>query len=169
MVLGMSAPRTVHALMLLSTGLLAGALAYGAVNLVPTFNAVPLDVRLTFHTALMRMNGPVVQTVMACAAVGSVAFAVLERGWPRLLAAGSGGLVLVAFLVTRFGNVPINAHIKIWAVTSAPPDHAAVLRRWEMFNDIRTAAAVSAFVLALVAAGRVREARRVEKPVPCNG
>jgi uncharacterized membrane protein len=148
-----------RALALLSTGLLAGALGYGAVNLVPTFNAVPLDVRLTFHTALMRMNGPVVQTVMACAAVSTATYAVLSRRWARLLAAGSGGFVLVAFLVTRFGNVPINARMKAWAVTSAPPDHAAVLRRWETFNDIRTAAAVTAFVLMLVAVDRGYAAR----------
>ena len=169
MVSGMSAHRTVHTLTLLSTGLLAGALCYGAVNLVPTFNAVPLDVRLTFHTALMRMNGPVIQTVMACAAVGSVTWAVLERGRSRLLAAGSGGLVLVAFLVTRFGNVPINARIKTWAATSAPPEHPAALRQWEMFNDIRTAAAVTAFILTLIAADHVRTVRRTEKSVPCNG
>ncbi|MEO3818082.1 hypothetical protein [Plantactinospora sp. B24E8] len=87
----MSMVRTVRTLALLSTGLLAGALGHGAVNVVVTFNAVPLDVRLTFHAALMRMNGPVVQTVTACAVVGSVAFAVLVRGRAHLLAADRVG------------------------------------------------------------------------------
>lgn len=160
----MSMLRIVRALALLSTGLLAGALGYGALNVVATFNAVPLDVRLTFHTALMRMNGPVVQTVMACAAVSSLALAVLVRGRARSPAAGSGGLVLLSFLVTRFGNVPINAEIKTWAVTSAPSDHAAVLRRWEMFNDIRTVAALAAFVLILIAADRVGAATSPHRP-----
>ena len=54
--------RVVGALALLFTGLLAGAFGYGAVNVVQTFKAVPLDVRLTFHTAMMKMNGPVMQT-----------------------------------------------------------------------------------------------------------
>lgn len=169
----MTIVRIVRGIALLSTGLLAGAFGYGALNVVATFNAVPLDVRLTFHTALMRMNGPVVQTVMACAAVSSVVFAVLVRRRARLLAAGSGGLVLLSFLVTRFGNVPINAEIKTWAVTSAPPDHAAVLRRWEMFNNIRTVAALAAFVLILVAADLVGAAASRtalnERSVPWNG
>ncbi|MFF8609629.1 hypothetical protein ACF06X_27310 [Streptomyces sp. NPDC015346] len=35
--------RLVQGLALLSTGALAGAFGYGAANLVPAFNAVPLD------------------------------------------------------------------------------------------------------------------------------
>lgn len=145
--------RRVHlvgALALLFTGLLAGAFGYGAVNVVQTFKAVPLDVRLTFHTALMKMNGPVMQTTMALAVISAVLLAILARGPARRLAGLASALVLTSFLVTRFGNVPINAQIKVWAVSSAPPDHAAILRRWELFNDVRTVAALSAFVLLLI-------------------
>jgi uncharacterized membrane protein len=139
-----------RSLALLAAGLLAGAMGYGALNVVQAFRAVPLDVRLTFHTALMRMNGPVIQTVMALAFVTSVAIAVTDRGRPRWLAAAAAALVLVSFLVTRFGNVPINADIKVWAATVPPPDHAAILRRWEIFNVVRTVAAVAAFALLLL-------------------
>lgn len=173
----MPAPRILRSFALLSTGLLAGALGYGAAALVPTFNAVPLDVRLTFHTALMRMNGPVVQAVMACAAGAAVALAVRERGRPRRLAAGSAALVVTSFLVTRFGNIPINARIRAWAAGVAPPDHADMLRRWELFNDLRTAAAVAAFVLLLAAAasadpahaGRPADPARTDGAAPWNG
>ncbi|WP_371493490.1 hypothetical protein OG871_38955 [Kitasatospora sp. NBC_00374] len=41
--------RLLQGLSLFSTGLLAGAFGYGAANLVPTFNAVPLEMRLDFH------------------------------------------------------------------------------------------------------------------------
>lgn len=93
--------RIVTALSLLSTGLLAGAFGYGAVNVMTTFNAVPLDVRLTFHSALMRMNGPVMQTVMALAALSSLALALLAR---RRLAAAASALAVVSFLITRLGT-----------------------------------------------------------------
>ena len=146
--------RAVRGLALLSSGLLAGALGYGAVNVVQTFKVVPLDVRLTFHTALMRMNGPVIQTTMGLALASSLALAAMQRGRPRLLAAGAGVLVLTSFLVTRFGNVPINGRITVWAVTSVPHDHADLLRRWEMFNLVRTVAALAAFVLVVVVASR---------------
>lgn len=140
----------IRSVALLATGLLAGAMSYGAVNVVPAFRAVPLDVRLTFHTALMRMNGPVIQTVMALAFLGSVLLAVTHRGRPAWIAGAAAALILVSFLVTRFGNVPINADIKVWAATAPPPDHAAILRRWEIFNVVRTVAAVAAFALLLV-------------------
>ncbi|MEU8418119.1 DUF1772 domain-containing protein [Amycolatopsis japonica] len=135
---------------LLSTGLLAGAFGYGAVNVAATFDVVPLDVRLTFHTALMQRNGVVMQTAMALAAISSLTLALLSRGRPRWLAGVAAGLVVTSFLVTRFGNVPINGRIKVWAVTTAPADHAAILDRWETYNVIRTVAALTAFALVIV-------------------
>jgi hypothetical protein len=80
------AVRIVRAVALLSTGPLAGAFGYGAVNVAQTFKAVPLDVRLTFHTALMKMNGPVMQTTMALAMISALVLAILVRNAPRLLA-----------------------------------------------------------------------------------
>ncbi|MEU6999771.1 DUF1772 domain-containing protein [Nonomuraea sp. NPDC046570] len=144
--------RAVKAVALLSTGLLAGAFGYGAVNVAYAFRAVPLDVRFTFHTALMQVNGPVMQTTMGLAVLGSLLLAVVSRGVPRLLAAGAAVLALASFLITRFGNVPINGQIKQWAVTSAPPDHAAILQRWETFHVLRTSAAFIAFLLVVLLA-----------------
>ncbi|KQV04462.1 MULTISPECIES: DUF1772 domain-containing protein [unclassified Kitasatospora] len=142
--------RILLGLALLATGLLAGAFGYGAANLVPTFNAVPLDLRLTFHAELMKMNGITMQTAMAVSTLSSVALAVLTRGRARTLAGAAGALTFASFLTTRFGNIPINGRIKEWAVTSAPADHAEILQRWELFNDLRTLTAVLAFALLIV-------------------
>ncbi|MFI0812016.1 hypothetical protein [Streptomyces echinatus] len=54
-----------------------------------------------------------------------------------------------SFLITRFGNVPINGRIKQWAATAPPPDHAEILRRWELCNDARTTTAGLAFGLLI--------------------
>lgn len=137
------------ALALLATGLLAGSFGYGAVNLVTTFNVVPLDIRLTFHSALMKMNGPVVQSTMAVAALSALALTVLARRRTRLIAGTAVALVLTSFLVTRFGNVPINGQIKVWAVSTPPADYAEILQRWEMFNIVRTVTALVAFALLI--------------------
>ncbi|WP_405019990.1 DUF1772 domain-containing protein [Kitasatospora sp. NBC_00070] len=144
--------RLLQGLALLATGLLAGAFGYGAANLVPTFDAVPLDLRLSFHTELMKMNGITMQAAMAVSILSSLALALLTRGRARLLAGAAAALTLVSFLTTRFGNVPINGRIKEWARTSAPADHAEVLRRWELFNDLRTLTAVLAFGLLIALA-----------------
>lgn len=139
-------------LALLATGLLAGAFGYGAANLVPTFNAVPLDMRLSFHAELMKMNGITMQAAMAVSTLSSVALAVLTRGRARLIAGAAGLLTLASFLITRLGNVPINGRIKEWALTSAPAGHEEVLRRWELFNNLRTLTALTAFVLLIALA-----------------
>lgn len=141
--------RLLQALALLATGLLAGAFGYGAANLVPTFNAVPLDMRLSFHAELMKMNGITMQAAMAVSTLSSLALATLTRGRARVIAGSAGLLTLESFLITRLGNVPINGRIKEWALSSAPADHAAILRRWELFNNLRTLTALAAFVLLI--------------------
>ncbi|MFG2593889.1 anthrone oxygenase family protein [Streptomyces sp. NPDC048438] len=141
--------RLVQGLALMSTGTLAGAFGYGAANLVPTFNAVPLDMRLSFHTQLMQMNGITMQGAMAISALSALALAATTRGTSRRLAAGAGVLTIASFLITRLGNVPINGRIKQWAATSAPADHAEILARWETFNYARTGTAFAAFALLI--------------------
>ncbi|MDR8413817.1 DUF1772 domain-containing protein [Nonomuraea sp. 3-1Str] len=152
--------RYVQGLALLATGLLAGAFGYGAANVVPTFDVVPLDVRLTFHTAMMKVNEPVMQSAMALSILSCVASAVLARGVSRRLAAAAGGLTLTSLLVTVFGNVPLHAYFRTWAATGAPAGHAEILRRWELFHTVRTLTALAAFAVLIVAAVVVRPAHR---------
>ncbi|MGW7080818.1 anthrone oxygenase family protein [Streptomyces sp. NPDC054871] len=170
--------RLVQGLALMSTGVLAGAFGYGAANLVPTFNAVPLDMRLTFHAQLMQMNGITMQGAMGISALSALALAVLTRGVPRRLAAAAGALAVASFLITRLGNVPINGRIKQWAISSPPADHAAILARWEAFNYARTGAAFAAFALLILLTLRQRHqpvtdmpraAQPREQPVPPRG
>jgi uncharacterized membrane protein len=163
--------RLVQGLALLSTGALAGAFGYGAANLVPTFNAVPLDMRLSFHAQLMQMNGITMQGAMGMSALSALTLAAMTRGTSRWLAGGAGLLAVVSFLVTRLGNVPINGRIKQWAATSAPADHAETLARWEAFNYARTGAAFAAFGLLIVLSMRFSAHERrtladVDTPLP---
>lgn len=145
----MRATRPLLGVALLSTGLLAGAFGYGVANLVPAFGSVPIEMRLDFHAELMRTNGITMQTAMAVSALSAFALAAVTRARTRALAAAAGLLTVASFLITRFGNVPINGRIKQWAVTAPPADHAEILRRWELFNDARTGTAVVAFALLI--------------------
>ncbi|MER5646156.1 DUF1772 domain-containing protein [Streptosporangium sp. NPDC002524] len=150
--------RYVHGAALLSTGLLAGAFGYGAANVVPTFRTVPLDVRLTFHTAMMEVNEPVMQSAMALAILTSFGLAFVSRGLPRRLGLAAGALTVASLLVTVFGNIPLHAHIRRWAAAgSAPAGHTEILRQWELFHTVRTLTGLSAFALTIgiaVLAGR---------------
>ncbi|UCA53785.1 DUF1772 domain-containing protein [Streptomyces sp. WA6-1-16] len=139
----------VHGIALMATGLLAGAFGYGAANLVPTFDAVPVAMRLDFHAELMKINGITVQGAMVASTFSSLTLAALTRGRARALAAAAGLLTFASFLITRLGNVPINGRIKQWAATTPPADHAEILHRWELFHHARTLTAVAAFALLI--------------------
>ncbi|MFJ8713639.1 DUF1772 domain-containing protein [Streptomyces violaceus] len=122
---------------------------------------MPIGMRLDFHTELMRMNGITVQGAMAVSTLSSLTLAVLTRARARALAGAACTLTLASFLITRFGNVPINGRIKQWAATAPSAGHAEILRRWELCNNARTLTAVAAFViLAVLALGSTASGRR---------
>ncbi|MEV4326321.1 anthrone oxygenase family protein [Microbispora rosea] len=144
--------RYIHGAALLATGLLAGAFGYGAANVIPTFGAVPLDVRLTFHTTMMKVNEPIMQSAMALAILTTFGLAIAGRGRVRGLALGAGALALTSLLVTVFGNVPLHARFREWAAGPVPDGYAEVFRRWELFHDLRTLTALAAFALIIAIA-----------------
>ncbi|WP_245673253.1 DUF1772 domain-containing protein [Nocardia lijiangensis] len=147
---GAKQPRVVRACALLSAGLLAGAFGYGAVNVVYAFREVPLDVRFTFHTALMQVNGVVMQSLMGLAILSCAVLAVRATGRHRWTAGAAAALAFSSFLITRLGNVPINQHIKRWAIEGPPADYAEILGRWEAFHFARTGCALLAFALIVL-------------------
>ncbi|MEV0048991.1 DUF1772 domain-containing protein [Saccharopolyspora shandongensis] len=138
---------------LLATGVLAGAFFYGWANVTPTFSAVPLDVHLAFRTELMKVNGVVMQVLMAAAVATTGWLAISTRGRARIPAIAGIAFAVASFLVTRFGNVPINQEMKRWAAGELAPDHLDRLAVWGTFNDIRVATALTAFVLVIITAG----------------
>ncbi|MER6993960.1 DUF1772 domain-containing protein [Saccharopolyspora hirsuta] len=74
-----------------------------------------------------------------------------ERDRARASATGATLLAVTYFLVTRFGNVPINQEMKGWATGAIPPDYQARLATWGVFHDIRVATALTAFALVITA------------------
>ncbi|MGW4713501.1 anthrone oxygenase family protein [Nocardia sp. NPDC004260] len=140
-------PLVARVFALVPAGLLAGAFGYGAVNVLYAFRRVPLDVRFTFHTALMSVNGVVMQTLMGLTILSALVLTARSTGRSRLLAGIASLLAVAAFVITRLGNVPINQKIKIWAISGPPADYAEILTRWETFHVARTACALLAFLL----------------------
>ncbi|MFC9893529.1 anthrone oxygenase family protein [Nocardia sp. NPDC127579] len=144
---------------LLFGGLLAGAFGYGAVNVVYAFRKVTPETRFTFHTALMSVNGVVMQALMGLTIASCLAVAVLGSGRTRWIGGAATTLAVASFLITRFGNVPINQHIKQWAVGIPPSDYPEILARWEAFHFARTGCALVAFLLIVGLTLREKVAR----------
>ena len=142
-----------NVLALLSSGLLAGAFAYGFFAVVPTFYEVPLEVHLNYRDALMRQNGIYMQIAMAASILAPIRWAFTMDGpkGSRWFAISASSLSLISFIVTRFGNVPINRMIRTWSAVAPPADYERLLSRWMMFNDLRTATAIISFACIICA------------------
>ena len=138
---------------LAATGLLAGAFMYGLLNVVPTFYEVPVNVHIIYRTRLMNRNSVTMQFLMTASIIAPLWYAVVNRyslpvtGFAIL----SAILALTSLLVTRFGNVPINQHIKTWPPNHPPVNWIAILHTWDKYNLIRVLAALGSFISFTIA------------------
>jgi hypothetical protein len=145
--------RLAKLLSLMSTGFLAGVFTYALFAIIPAWNEVPRAVHFTYRVALMRHNAVVMQSMMAIGILAPLCWAWAIRAIPVacLCAAAAGAMNVTAVLVTRFGNVPINQFIRKWLTEPPPTNYLETLHRWTVFNNIRSTAAVLAFILILIA------------------
>src|SRR5690242_4898658 len=145
--------RLASAFATISTGLLAGTFGYAFFTVVPTFSEVPLDVHLPFRVALMRHNSIYVQILMGLSILTPLWFTHSARysRTATLLGISASVLSIIAFLVTRFGNVPINQMMKIWSADMPPLGYQDLLNRWLVFHNVRTVAAVASFICIVIA------------------
>jgi hypothetical protein len=145
--------RVAKMLSLMSTGFLAGVFTYAFFAIIPAWNEVPREVHFTYRVALMRHNAIVMQSIMAIGILTPLWWAWTIRAMPaaRACAVAASLMNLTCVVVTRFGNVPMNRLIRRWLTETPPGDYLAQLHRWDVFNNIRTMAAIFAFLLILTA------------------
>jgi uncharacterized membrane protein len=131
----------------LTTGVLAGAFAYGRFIVFPTFFDVPAEIQLRFRVPLMARNAPLMPPLIGAVLLSCAVLAVVVRGRERLVAGLASSSALACLLITFFGNVPLNKRIKTWNPEAVPPDGANLLDQWNVYNDLRSAAAIAPFLL----------------------
>ena len=140
-------------LALFLTGLIAGTFFYGTFTVLPTFYEVPSSIHLSFRTTLMNHNRTIVMGLVLAGMVSIVVYAWESRHikiartlcWCALI------LTLFSLFITRWGSVPINLQIKTWDPLSPPPDWLAILKKWDLYNAIRTATSIASFSCLLLA------------------
>jgi hypothetical protein len=97
----------------------------------------------------------VVQPVAFLATLGSLLVAWNDRPSAWFLGSAAACFVLAA-LITRLGNIPINVQMKTWKTDALPDNAAAMVGRWWRFHVARFAALVaglSALLLGVLARG----------------
>ena len=145
--------RAAKLLSLMSTGFLAGVFTYAFFAIIPAWNEVPREVHFIYRVALMRHNAIVMQSIMLVGILAPLWWAWTIRAMPaaRGCAVAASVMNLATVLVTRFGNVPINQLVRKWLTEPPPANYLEPLHRWDVFNNIRSVAAVLGFLLILVA------------------
>jgi len=73
--------------------------------------------------------------------------------------------MLVAALVTRFGNQPINAVVMTWSAQVQPANWQELRDQWWQWHVVRTMAAILGFSCALLAILSPSSVPPIDKPV----
>jgi len=82
----------------------------------------------------------------------------------RALLLGAAACLVVAALVTRFGNQPINAEVMTWSAQSPPANWAHLRDTWWEWHVVRTLAGILALSLALLSVLGSRKGRSDHAP-----
>lgn len=142
-----------NAIALFSTGLLAGTFFYVKFNILPTFWEVPTLVHLSFRSTLMKHNDIVFQSLMIISIITCIWFTWRIRALKHvcILTGFAAILAITTYLITYFGNLPINAQLRVWLQTSPPKNWVKILKIWDFYHTCRTATAIGSFIMILIA------------------
>lgn len=120
------------------------------------FNPMPLSATAYVEqqqNAIRSLN--TLLPAMGAARIVLTAFLVIRsKGNPRLryMLGAAIVLLLVAAVVTRFANQPINAIVITWSAQAPPVEWAQLREQWWHWHIVRTVAAIGALALAVLAA-----------------
>ena len=149
----------VRFLALVCTGLLAGIFLGHRAGLSQAgprlASATFVQLQQLIHGVYAKLMPPLVLG----AVISSVTWAVFLRHDPtRLafwLAALASAELVVAAVMTRAVNIPINAKLMTWSVEAPPANLRDLWQPWERVHSVRTVLAITAFVLQAVALSTV--------------
>jgi uncharacterized membrane protein len=153
----MSALLAVQLVALFTTGLLAGIFFGDRMGNSYARPRLPAGAFVTFQQVQNAKFAKMMPLPILAAGVSSALWMVLLRkriDTPDFLLVAAGTLALVVCVgITRAVNIPINNRVAQWSASSPPQDVSRIWKRWERVHTVRTAFAVLAFALQLLAFG----------------
>jgi uncharacterized membrane protein len=140
---------------LVSSGLVAGALFIGLTAVQPALHSMTPGTYITVKQAFDRIYPRFMKPLQLVNLAVSSALTVTAGVQGKAACAVLAGLAVLATVtnlaVTICGDLPINIAMASWRVDNQPPGWEEDRARWEMFNRIRTVAAIAALVLLAAA------------------
>ncbi|CAO5193492.1 DUF1772 domain-containing protein [Frankia sp. AiPs1] len=144
------------AVSLVLTGLVAGTMTIGLVAVRPAMHSLPATtyvlVKQAFDVSYPKFMKPLQIASLLSTVALTVAAAVSRPAACASLAAVAAACVFTNIIVTVRGDLPINNAMAVWTPDAPPSDWQSHRARWDFFNSIRTAAAITALVLLALAA-----------------
>src|SRR5262245_8789071 len=136
--------------------LVAGVFFGPWLGLSRSIETFPPEVFLAIGHRMIANLAPIMPILMPAAMLSIVS--VLFLSYPTqpvtfYLAIAGLGMYVVALVVTLAVEVPIDNQIRVWTVSSLPPDWYRLRDRWASFHVVRTGASLAG--LALLVAGAV--------------
>ncbi|MFD3404138.1 anthrone oxygenase family protein [Kribbella sp. NPDC058693] len=142
--------RFVRSASLLFSGVFAGFL----VSVLVLENSLRgFDASVYTQTRLVELDSldKLASATLIPAMITTVVLAIRARGNDRRMVLVAVALLVIVFATTFAINLPINSDQSAWSVQNPPSDWASVRDRWQVAHAIRTAAAVLAFGVLIVA------------------
>jgi uncharacterized membrane protein len=117
------------------------------------------------HQAIVRSLGFILTTMVILAAIVTALAAYHQRGnkWNMLLLTGAVFCFVACFLISVFGNRPVDNVVMTWTPLTYPRDWTKQRDQWRFYHGLRTVAELAA--LALVTWASIRR----KKIVPVTG
>jgi len=144
----------VRVIAVVCTGLIAG-IFLGYLASAPARGALSASSFVQHQQIVHVYYGRIMPPLILAAVLAGLTWLLLMRSQWRgaefwLIAAFTGGIVIIGVL-TRTVNVPLNEQLMTWSIAAPPTNLRELWSPWEDSHIIRTAVAVVAFVLAVVA------------------
>lgn len=134
--------------LLLGSGLVAGVLFAVALSTAPALRAMPPDRYIYAHKLLGRNWDPTMPVIVLGSTALAVVLAAVAPSAPgRALFAVAAVLLVGVAVVSHWGNVPINRHLRAIEPDDIPPDWQDPRPVWRRRHHLRTALAVVALAL----------------------
>jgi uncharacterized membrane protein len=137
---------------LFCAGLLAGEEVVIRFGIRAPLAALEQRSHIVLRQALIRTLRLLVPAIFLPTLLLGAAATLLGSTGPGLALRGAAMVALLVWLLTTLaGTVPINQAALAWDPASPPSEWRTLVRRWELLDTVRTAAATSAFALFLLA------------------
>lgn len=137
-------------------GLLAGAWCADWLALAPVRGTVTPSTFIIVQQGMeahLRGVLPLLIGVALVSGCGALLLLLRERRGARYVVLALGTLaLLVALVIARLGNAPIDAELMNWTPNAPPENLRELWRPWERAHALRTAMAAASFVLLCLAA-----------------